>query len=216
MIIGITGSSGSGKSTVCEILESKYEFKIINADKIAKRLSQKGTDYLSDIVRIFGTGILLEDGKLDRPRLAEIIYSDSEKREKLNEFTFKYIREEIQKEIKIEEDIYQNIKEKIKNKNNFECTINVCKPLIAIDAPLLFEAKLEEFCDFVIAVISESKELQIKRIMQRDFIGQEQAVARLNAQEKDEYYTCKSDYVIINNGNLEKIERQIEDILEKI
>lgn len=196
MIIGITGSSGAGKSTVCEILESKYGFKIINADIIAKKLSQKGTEYLSDIVKQFGTEILLEDGELNRPRLAEIIYNNTDKREKLNECTFKYIREEIQKEIKNAEQINDNMQ-------------------IAIDAPLLFEAKLEEICDFVVAVVSDNRELQIKRIMQRDLIEREQAVARLNAQKTNEYYTNKSKYIIVNNGLLEEVERQIECILRK-
>lgn len=192
MVIGITGSSGAGKSTVCEILESKYGFKIINADKIAKRLSQKGTEYLADIVKQFGTEILLEDGELDRSKLAEIIYNNQEKREKLNEITFKYIREEIQKEIKSVKEVNDSMQ-------------------IAIDAPLLFEAKLEEFCNFVIAIISENRELQIKRIIQRDLVKREQAVARLNAQKPNEYYISKSKYVIINNGLLEEIEKQVEE-----
>ena len=74
MIIGITGSSGAGKSTICEILQRKYEANIISADKIAKELSQKGTNYLAEIVKNFGQEILLENGELNRRKLADIIY----------------------------------------------------------------------------------------------------------------------------------------------
>ena len=79
MIIGITGNSGAGKSTVCEILQKRYEAKIINADKIAKELSKKGTSYLAEIVKKFGQEILLENGELNRRKLADIIYHNRKK-----------------------------------------------------------------------------------------------------------------------------------------
>ena len=79
MIIGITGSSGAGKSTICELLEEKYDVKIINADKIAKKLSKKGTNYIIDIIAKFGKDIVDEDGELKRKKLAEIIYNDPKK-----------------------------------------------------------------------------------------------------------------------------------------
>lgn len=196
MIIGITGSSGAGKSTVCEILQNKYNAKIINADKISRQLSQKGTAYLADIVDKFGTEILLENGELNRPKLAEIIYSDFRKREMLNNCTLKYIREEIKSEIKSTEEVKE------------------VNRIISIDAPLLFEAELEILCQFVIAVISDNKELQIQRIIQRDGITKQQAIARLDAQKPNEFYTSRSKYVIVNNGKLEEVEEQIKKILK--
>ena len=68
MIIGITGSSGAGKSTVCEILEDEYDIQVLNADKMTKQLSQKGNTYLADIITLFGQEILREDEELDRPK----------------------------------------------------------------------------------------------------------------------------------------------------
>lgn len=193
MIIGITGSSGAGKSTVCEILQNEYGVKVINADKIAKELSKKGTNYLSEIVKQFGKEILLENGEMNRPKLAQIIYSNNEKREKLNSCTLKYIKEEIQKEIK-----------KANNSKEYK--------FIVIDAPLLFEAELEKLCEFVIAVISENKNLQVQRIIKRDGITEEQAKARLNAQKSNDFYTSKSKFVIVNNGELNEVEKQIKKI----
>lgn len=199
MVIGITGSSGAGKSTVCEILKNEYNAKIIDADKIAKQLSKKGTEYLKEIVNKFGQEILLENGELNRPQLAQIIYKSQEKREMLNKCTFKYIREEIKEEI-----TKQTLKPRKKE----------VKSIIAIDAPLLYEAELENICTFVIAVISDDIELQIQRIIKRDKITREHAVSRLKAQKPNEYYTSKSKYIIINNGNLEKVEEQVEKILD--
>lgn len=188
MIIGITGSSGSGKSTVCSILQKKYNAKIIDADKIAKQLSQNNKEYLADIVNQFGKEIILENGMLNRPKLADIIYNNEEKRELLNKCTFKYIKAEIQKEI------------------------GKYKDIIVIDAPLLFEAGLEKSCDRTIAVISDNKELQIKRIMQRDNIERKIAIDRLNAQKQNEFYIKNCDYVIKNNGDIEDLNNQVDTI----
>ena len=114
MIIGITGSSGAGKSTVCEMIEKTYNSKTITADKIARKLSEKGTEYLNEIIQRFGNNVLTENGDLNRRKLANIIYSSKQKRQELNQITFKYIKKEIEKEIK--------------NSNN---------KIITIDAPLL-------------------------------------------------------------------------------
>ena len=117
MIIGITGSSGAGKSTACEILSEKYDIEIIDADKIARKLTDTNKDYLNEIVSKFGDDILLPDGTLNRKKLANIIYTDRDKRHLLNSCTFKYIKKEV--------------KDRIKEGKNF-----------AIDAPLLMECLL--------------------------------------------------------------------------
>ena len=190
MILGITGSSGAGKSTVCEILEKKYESQTINADKIAKQLSKAGTDYLAEIVSKFGEDILLESGELNRKKLAYIIYSNQNKRDELNNITFKYIKDEIQAQIQ---------------KSNSK--------LIAIDAPLLLEANLQGICNKTIAVISEDRNIQIQRIIKRDNIDKEHAIARLSAQHSNEFYIKRCDYTLINN---ETLENQIKEILKKL
>ena len=190
MIIGITGSSGAGKSTICAILKKEYNVKIINADQIAKRLSNKGTNYMNDIINTFGNDIVDEQGKLKRKKLAKIIYNDPEKRKKLNNCTFKYIKKEIEEEIdKIKEDV-----------------------TIIIDAPLLFECGLEKLCDKVIGVISK-RDLQIERIVARDNIDYEQAESRLNAQEDNEFYIKRCDVIIENNNDIEDIEKKISNII---
>ena len=187
MVIGITGSSGAGKSTICEVLEIKYNVKVINADKIAKKLSKKGTNYINDIVAKFGTDILDKEGELKRRKLAEIIYNNEAKRQELNDCTFKYIKEEIKKEIKNDKKVY------------------------VIDAPLLFECELNEICDKIIGVISR-KELQLDRIVARDNIDYESAEKRLRAQEDNKFYIRNCDRIIENNNDLAYIEQEIEKL----
>lgn len=190
MIIGITGSSGAGKSTICEILKKEYNVKIINADKIAKRLSNKGTNYINDIIKTFGNDIVDEQGELKRKKLGQIIYNNTEKRKKLNKCTFKYIKKEIEEEI-------ERTKEYV---------------TIIIDAPLLFECGLEKLCDKVIGVVSK-RNLQIERIVARDNIDYQEAESRLNAQEDNEFYIKRCDVIIENNNDIGDIEEKLKDIL---
>lgn len=189
-IIGITGSSGAGKSTICEILERDYNVKIINADKIAKKLSKKGTNYINEIVKTFGEDILDEQGELKRKKLAEIIYKDSMKRKELNKCTFKYIRKEIEREIELQAKYTSSI---------------------IIDAPLLFECELDSLCDIVIGIISR-RDLQIERIIARDNIDYEQAEKRLNAQENNQFYIDRCDFIIENNNDIQHIENYVKKI----
>ena len=194
MIIGITGSSGAGKTTVCEILNRKYNAIIINCDKIARILSAKGSKYLEEIVENFGKGILLSNGELNRKKLANIIYNNKEKRQRLNSCTFKYIKEEIM------EILYALKKENI----------------IIIDAPLLFESNINEICDVNIAVVSMNKNIQLQRIIERDNIDLEHALSRINAQKTNEQYINKCDLVIYNDDEKKDLNIQIEEIMTNI
>ena len=193
MVIGITGSSGSGKSTICKMLKKEYKVKIINADKVAKKLSRKGTNYIIDIIDKFGKDIVDEEGELRRKRLAEIIYTDPEKRKELNNCTFKYIRKEIEKQV-IKEESSDNT--------------------VIIDAPLLFECELDKLCNSVVGIISK-REMQIERIVARDNVDYEIAEKRLNAQETNEFYIEKCDEIIENNNDIFAIEKSVEEIAEK-
>ena len=191
-IIGITGSSGAGKSTVCDILQNKYQVKIIDADEIAKHLSKRGTNYIEEIVKKFGPDILDEEGELKRKKLAELIYTDSKKRKELNDCTFKYIREEIQKQIREEKEM----------------------PTIVIDAPLLFESKLDKLCHCVVGVISK-RELQVERIVARDNTDYEHAEKRLSAQKENEFYIQKCNEIIENNNNIAYVEKCVDKLAKK-
>lgn len=189
-IIGVTGSSGAGKTTICAILEKEYLAHIIDADGVAKRLTKKGTMYLNSIVEYFGIDILDSMGELKRKELANIIYENDEKRKELNNLTFTYVVKEIKQNINDLQD----------------------KELIVIDAPLLYESNLDKVCDIVIGVVAKEED-KIDRICKRDNISREIAKKRLNIQLKDDYIKDKADYIIVNNGNLEELEKDIKKIL---
>ena len=191
-IIGITGASGSGKTTATEILNKRHDIKIIDADKIAKSLNIPGTEYMKSIKNVLGEKVILENGHLNRKELARIIYNDKGAREELNNLTFKYVVDEIL--IKLEELKKLDI--------NF----------IIIDAPLLIESGLNKYCDFVIALIADD-ELKIKRICRRDNIDEETAKKRLKIQHDNSFYIDNSDFYI-ENSEYYNLEGKINEILD--
>lgn len=175
-IIGITGSSGSGKSTCTKILAKELGAKVIDADKLVKQMQTPGQIYFKKIVELFGEEVLQKDGSLNRRKVAEIIFQDELKKEELDKLTYKYVVEEIKNQIK-------GMKE--------ECVI--------IDAPLLIESKLNEICDVTVAIVSNEEE-QIKRICKRDNIEENEAKLRIKAQKDNAFYKINVDYIVENNG----------------
>lgn len=192
-VIGITGSSGSGKSTITKILGEELKAKTIYADTIVKQMQKKGNEYFVKITELFGSEILDEEGEINRPQLSEIIFTDSMKREELNNLTKKYVAEEIKKQIQEADSEY-----------------------VIIDAPLLIETGLNKYCDIVIAVVS-NKNIQIKRICMRDNISEEKALERINAQPNNEFYKKYTNYIVENNGgNYDEFVGRIRTSLRKL
>lgn len=192
-IIGLVGTSGSGKTTICEILKKEENVTIIDADKIAKKLSKKGSLYFKSIVECFGTYIIDEKGELKRQELAEIIFEDEKKREELNKLTFIYVVDEIKRMI----------------------SLSSTKEIIIIDAPLLFESNLNKICDFVIGVVAPN-EIKLQRIMARDGITEEKALKRLNVQKDNDFIKENADFIIENIKDLAYLEECVEEIKEEI
>lgn len=195
-VIGITGASGSGKTTVSQILNKRKDIKIIDADKMAKELTNAETEYLAEIRLMFEKeNIFEEDGKLNRSKLATLIYTSEEDLQKLNQITFKHL---IPKII----DTINNVTDDIK--------------IVVIDAPLLFESGLDKYCDCTVTLYVPD-ELKINRICKRDKITEKNAKDRLNIQKNNEYYAEKSDYVIVNDENttIEELEEKINEIIKE-
>lgn len=191
-VIGITGNSGSGKSTISKLIESKYDGIIIDADKIAKNMACNNSEYLQEIANTFGKEVL-SNNKLNREKMADIIFNDKNQKMKMDNITFKYVVNEIKIQL-------EAVREKYK--------------YVILDVPLLFESKLDELCDCTIGVIAD-RTAKIDRICKRDGITKEKAMQRINSQPRDDFYMEKCDY-IINNTDIEEINLKVYEILTKL
>lgn len=192
-IIGITGNSGSGKSTISKLISKNYETKIIDADKIAKKMTKDNGEYLQAIRQAFGNDVI-KNNELDRKKLADIVFLNRTEKEKLDGLTFEYVVEEIKKEL--------------------EANQNLDYQYIILDVPLLFESKLDKLCDYTIGVIAPKTE-KIKRICKRDKLSKEKALQRLNSQPNDEFFT-KNCNTVINNENKEETIKMVNEIMLKL
>lgn len=175
--LAITGSSGSGKTTVSELFLKLDGTFLINTDELAREMAEKDDDYLNEIILEYGKIILNEQKKLNRKRLSQIIAESDEARASLNSITKKNLMPKVEKIIKENSD----------------------KKIIVVDIPILFENKLEDFFDKILVIISDREE-QIKRICIRDGLERYEAEARINIQLENDEYIKKSDYVIYNDG----------------
>ncbi len=194
MVVGLTGQTGAGKSTVSKVF-SENGFAVINADVVARKVVEKGTRCLAEIQELFGSGVINEDETLNRRALAGIVFSDSGKLEMLNTIIYPYITREILQQIKA----YSAKGEK----------------LILLDAPTLFESRADDFCELVISVISKA-ELREKRIISRDNLTPEQAKKRMNSQLDEEFFIKNSDYIITNNSTIETVYEISKEVSDRI
>lgn len=197
-IIGLTGGISTGKSTVSSILDEKG-FKIIDADKIARNVVEKGKDAYFKIIEYYGKDILSTDGDIDRKALGNIIFNDKNLRESLNSITHPYI--------------FKEIKNQIENmaKNN---------SIIFLDVPLLFEQYRlwrEYSIEFnEIWLVYCDKDTQINRLMKRDDISKEEAEKKINSQMSLDKKKTMSSKTIDNSKDLGYLKKQIEELLKVI
>lgn len=193
MIIGLTGSIASGKSTVSSML-AKRGFPIVDADLVARIVVEKGKPTLDAIVETFGKEVLLPDQSLDRTTLGSIIFHDPAKRKQLNDIMHPAIRAEMLRQ-------------------RDEWLANGAMTVI-MDIPLLFESRLQHYVEKIL-VISVTEEIQLKRLMERNELSEEEALARIRSQLPLSEKEKGADAVIYNNGSIEETEQQLEVILAK-
>lgn len=188
MIIGLTGQSGAGKSTVCRVF-AENGFLVIDCDAIARKTAEDPR-FLEEISRRFTDELITPEGALNRKAVAKLIFTDSEKRERYQRIIFPYIVNEIMREI-------------------------TCGGDVLIDAPTLFEAKLDMLCDKIVSVTANLDKCA-ERIIKRDKMLPEQAYERLSSQHSAEFFKQRSDYNIENNGTLEELISSAKQITEKL
>lgn len=194
LVIGLTGPSGAGKSYVASLLE-QYGLPRIDADAIYHALLAPPSPCLDELTEHFGAQILSPDGTLNRSVLGQIVFHDPAKLASLNEISHRYVMAEIRRRL-----------EQLR-RESFRAAV--------IDAPQLFEAGAERDCNIVISVLADT-DVRLRRIMQRDGIDQNTALARMNAQKSDTFFRTHSDYVIENNDTPEHIFPEIRRILTEM
>lgn len=194
VVIGLTGTSGAGKTTVCEILRT-HGCAIINSDSVAREVTEKGSVCLDELKAAFYGDIINPDGTLNRRRLGEIAFSSRERTDLLNKITHPHIMARI------------------------NSIINEYKQsgagIIILDAPQLFEAGANALCDKIAAVIAD-RSLAKTRIIARDKLDSQNAENRLSRSHDDGFFLSRADYIINNNSDTITLETNVLAMLEKI
>lgn len=194
MVVGLTGQTGAGKSTVSKTF-AENGFSVINADNIARIVVEKGTKCLAEIQDVFGSNVINSDGTLDRKALASIVFSDKKKLEMLNSITYPYITGEILKEIR-----------------RHSCR---GEKLILLDAPTLFESRADDFCELIISVVAD-QDMREERIIQRDCLTADEARKRMNSQLDEDFFVKHSDYIITNDQSIDILHEISKEVSDKI
>jgi len=191
--LAITGSIASGKSVAESYLKQK-RIPSIDADMIVHRLLSEDKEVIEKICLLFNTdknGILDENGKISRKKLGKIVFNDKDKLKQLEEIIHPKVKEEINRFFE-------------ENKN---------RPIAAAVVPVLYEAGMQNLFDYVV-LVSTKKELQIKRLMERDSLTRDQAEKRINLFIDEEEKIKKADFVVYNNLDINNTMLQIEKILK--
>lgn len=191
IIIGVTGSFGSGKSTVAKILKS-FGCEVIDADKIAHDFLRRKSPVFEKIIENFGRGILNQDKEIDRGKLAKIIFGNKRLVKKINSI--------------IHPAVIRKINSGIRKTN---------KSIVVLDVPLLIEARLTNLVDYMIVVKSSVKN-QVKRVQKKARLSKEEVLKRIRHQIPLRVKARLADFIIDNNGSMAETRKQVTDIRRKL
>lgn len=189
-VLGLTGGTGTGKSMATRHFE-KNGAQIIDADKIARQITEPGTPALSEIAETF-PGVLHSDGSLNRKKLGALVFADEALLHKLNTITHKYIIKNIEKALETAD-------------SNF----------IVIDAPLLLECGLERLCTATLCILADFS-LRVLRIIERDGLTKEEAENRIRSQKDDDFYKSRCRYAVYNNTDAQELTHALDLIIKEL
>lgn len=193
-VIGLTGPTGSGKTTVADTWRQLGAI-VIDTDRLARQVVSPGSPCLAALAQAFSPAILREDGTLDRAALARLAFATPETRARLNDITHPAIIALVEQEL--------------------DAAADDGAPMAVIDAPLLFEAGIAERCRHVVVVIAPCEQ-RLQRIMQRDDLSREAAEQRMAAQQPDEFYTRSGVTVLQNDGDLANLQREAAALWQRL
>jgi dephospho-coA kinase len=187
-VLGVTGGSGSGKTVVCRILKEQGG-KIIDADKITRKLQEPGQPVYNEIKEYFGNDIIAADGAIDRRKLGKIIFAEREQRSVLNRIVHTRVSQEIKKRIETywkQGDV----------------------PFAVLDVPIPVEEGFFDTADCIWAVVAND-DLRIARLMKRMEIPEEEAQRRIAAQMTNREYEEIADVTILNETSVEELKKLV-------
>lgn len=190
-IIGITGGIASGKSTVTNFLRQKG-FEVVDADALVHQLQKPGGRLYQILVEHFGEKVLLENGELNRPLLASLIFSNPEEQEWSKETQGELIREEL-----------GFVRDKLAQTED----------LFFMDIPLLFEQEYASWFDET-WLVYVSRDTQLDRLIKRDYLTIADAQARLASQWPLEKKKRLASHILDNNGSREQLLSQVASLLQ--
>lgn len=189
-IIGLTGQSGSGKSTAARLFEENG-FTVINADSLVADVYRRSPVCLKAVAAQFGEDIINSDGTLNRKLLAKRAFASKENTALLSSIVHPYVIAETLKILK----------------NSHGCVV--------LDAPQLFESNLDAVCDFIVSVTAD-EQTRLERIIARDNITEQQAKERISVQYSEEFFKKNSDFVVENNADLQAFANQFRVLIDRI
>ncbi len=192
MIIGLTGSFGTGKTTVAGMFR-KLGARVIDADLLAREALEKGEPAYEKALKAFGDSLLDSRRNIDRRRLAGIVFKDRRQLKRLCGIIHPYVIDRIRLEIK-------------KTPGS---------RVIVIDAPLLIEAGLDQMADSLV-VVSAARKNQVRRCVAKFRMSSSDVRRRIESQMPLKAKMAKADFVIYNNGELEKTRKQVENAWRRI
>ena len=191
-IIGLTGGSGTGKSTVAARFAT-HGAGVVDADAVYRTLCSTCQPMLRALRDVWGARIFTDDGALCRPALAEIVFHDAAKLAQLTQITTPYIRTACQQAF---------------------AALSAC-PLILYDAPTLYQSGTHTLCHAVIGVLAPL-DLRIQRIVQRDALTPAAARARVLAQPDDAFYYARCQHIITNNNGLHALTQSVDTLYHQL
>ena len=189
-VIGITGPTGCGKTTLLRVIEVHGGFTV-DCDALYYEMLRENAPMRAALTEAFGD-IFLPDGSLDRPKLGNRVFSDPDALARLNAIVYRHMN--------------RRMRELLAGQN---------RPWFAIDAINLVESGLAGLCDTTVAVLAP-KALRLARIMARDGIPEDYARRRIEAQKPDEFYKASCTYVLENAGTAAEFEQICEQWLRAI
>jgi dephospho-CoA kinase len=192
-VVGLTGGIGSGKSTVSAMFAARGAI-VIDADAIVHELQRAGTDVFDEIVEAFGRDVVGSDGQLDRAKLGDIVFSDDEKRNKLTSIVWP----------KVGERVVAALAEAAE------------RAIVILDVPLMAESPYGSRRNAQkVIVVDASRDAQLRHLAEKG-VAPERAEARMAVQASREERREIADYVIANDGSIEDLEAQVDDLWEKL